>query len=700
VAALVTRLPFVLDNPDWGPVLIPEHCFFLSAPVIHENRQALSPGEAVPFWIVNPEQILQSFHAGIGLMHGLVRAVYEISSIRTVAALKIIGLALLSLYLAVLVWALNAIWPREPLRIAVPVFLSTVPPTLFLWETMFPLGHYTETYLVYGLLLPYVVAVARRRVSVVQRLSAGALVGAAMAYTFSNAVFLVAFVLFRAAAGSDTSKGRALQLPVDLLAFLVPSALTFALLGRLSSLSYRLTSSMYGGTDGPYSVYVTAPENANPGSWMIWATYLGDLIEVGVGGRLAGSPLLFRGGTALLAVVVIAGALAMLSTARRVYWPPARSPSAQTNASDRFLSLNGLLLLGFCGAFHLFESGAFKPIYYLEPVFPMLFVGAGTLFAAGVAHRRVIVRLPAILVLVTCGICLLLGWRDNYLFNARLRQVPDQEGCDSLCLDGYFWDETPDAEPWRPPALRTAAWHPVAFDRVGGTRRCARSLPGNDHACALHGFVGENWYRGNLSCAGLTAEDARTCAQAIGATHPVCDPGSVTLAKPPESCASFEGELLDACITGAFQGSTYGVSFDDCMRTLSQLCTETFPEPAARAACFEQTAALTYAVSSFPEPSPQPPARCSSWPAPWLGLCERALAATDAPCSTGDPQCCEEIYARRFSEELPDHGRIPYDECLMALGGGYYPWCAIGVARQLGEVECSWSGASVSEAAP
>jgi hypothetical protein len=49
------------------------------------------------------------------------------------------------------------------------------------------------------------------------------------------------------------------------------------------------------------------------------------------------------------------------------------------------------------------------------------------------------------------------------------------------------------------------------------------------------------------------------------------------------------------------------------------------------------------------------------------------------------------VYRERFAEDVPDLGRVYYDQCL-SLTTESYPWCAVGVARLRGEADCAWRG--------
>jgi len=56
-----------------GPIYDKEHCFQLTHARTHAFRQSLAPDEHVPFWIVDPTQLLTHYHRGMGVVSYLLQ---------------------------------------------------------------------------------------------------------------------------------------------------------------------------------------------------------------------------------------------------------------------------------------------------------------------------------------------------------------------------------------------------------------------------------------------------------------------------------------------------------------------------------------------------------------------------------------------------------------------------------------------------
>ena len=130
------------------------------------------------------------------------------------------------------------------------------------------------------------------------------------------------------------------------------------------------------------------------------------------------------------------------------------------------------------------------------------------------------------------------------------------------------------------------------------------------------------------------------------------------------------------------------------MTSLLRRCEETFAEPVAFSSCAEQAARLVEGMPQLPRAEEPAPVECADWPAPWVGLCQRATDLAARPIE--GVEACEDRDLARYATELPGRGRLFDAECL-AYAHDRDPWCAIGVARERDGVDCVWTGAFGAE---
>lgn len=704
-AVVLARAPFLAHNPDWGPMLTTEHCWNMTDPFMYEQRRAVAPDEELPFWVVNYAQMKSHYHGGSELMSHLVRVASLGFSPTTVLPNKIVGLVFTALTIGLLAWGLRRIWPVNRWNALVPLFLLTVPPSLLLWMTLLPRGHYFETHLFYALFLPFMVSEAEERTTPVRLVLLGALGGYAVVYTFSNAVFLTAFVclwfvehvLFALPRGwIATARGLSKWIRFSTLSS-VPAGVVLVVSGKVQLILERvftenpktweiLLGSREPVLDGLGGATLDSGRWISPASWWTSARQHGWQLFSTTGNSVLRPP---DDDLAVVAAVAVAIPLTagMLYLLARLFTTLARGSDGLSNREDRFVFLNGVMLVGFLLAYVVFE-----PLYwYLVPAYVPIFVGTGVLFGRVLRHRSRGVRVAGALLALAASSSLCVGWVDHYHRNVRgLRNVPAVGLCETARLEGYFQEiNTGDPMP-----ARSFLGHAATpnFARIQGQRRCTAVYPTDPDVCAYVGYLfdGEPDVD-TVPCLEAPEPERVLCAQAHGArlvAFREYDDEGIEL-----GCAVFDGELRDACVSGANQGvMTRGV--EDHVHTIANLCRESFQDAPLRSTCIEQVAALMYGAPPLPPAPDSPSTECAAWPRSWRGLCARAERLDRESRASGSPRSCESVYLERFADELPSSGRLHYSQCLHLTSHSLYPWCAIGVARQRGDVECAWAGTS------
>jgi len=693
-ALALSRAPFFLHNPDWG-LLNFEHCFVLSWPEIYANRQAVDPDPTQPFGIVDVPQFT-GYHGGSAVVGHQVRWLATLLGTRTLLVHKVLGTLLTALFIGALAWALARLWPSptDRLRVLFPLALVAFPPTFFLWATMTPKGHYLESHLIYGLFLPFYVAAARSALTWRWLLVAGLLGGAATAYCPSNGIFFGILLAAYLAFAELSWRGRLWRTAASCAAAAVALVLLFGNPLQVvdAFVAESLLESLLGAVLGSGAEGQVAAE---PDEWSIRRDLLpnamvitNDFFDVLPAGRQPWWSLLARLG----GIAVALGAATLLLKESLGSFGESEE-AAETQAPGRFMAINALLLvvasIGFLAFRHHLSSGlTTAAVDFLVPAYPPLFIGSGALLATMVrAPRRAVRRLGwAVTALAAVGLGA--GWICEIGTNARPITRPEFGSCDSIQLTAYFYQlhSPPSRQPLRSP-FRGPLDYRIEYDL--GQRRCAASEPGDGDTCAFWRYAMESAEPDRAAgfCESRPLADQAVCARATGAqlySADVCHDPTDT---PGNICQQCTGGLHAECLSGAWQGVMVSQE-PPCVCSLTDLCRTEQLDLVELSACLEQTAALLNGMPSLPLPSD--PRACPDWPEGWRGLCERRdrLLELSPP---RDAASCEAVYLDRYAHELPSHGRLAYDQCLVT-STETYPWCAIGIARLRGETDCAWAG--------
>ena len=688
-----SRAPFFAHGPDWS-ILSWEHCFLLSFPLVYENRKQLEPDATLPYWVVDQGNMRGHYHAGMGWIARIVGWVSHWTGSRGLWQVRLVGTFLAAVFVGALAWSLSTVWRfgSDRAQILIPLFICLFPPTLFLWATLTPEGHYYDSHFFYGLFLPFYVALCRGRLNAPAALAAGLLAGIATVYTFSNAVFLAALVVSLLLL-SPHSWWRRLR---DVGIALTAAAAVFGLLGQPHSALSRITAS----ND---QLNAVAPKSMPLGVWL-GQGYAADAFSEHLSCLLGfyGSGV-FDGRGALGAAVVFGLCVAVVGGAGLLWMEGAlafvRVRRPTTSVQRRFLALNGILLGGFVASYLLFDpytlpDDVYLNISYLLPAFPMVFVGVGALF-----HRLLAVRFKAVVWLTRIagallGTLLIAGWVHAYAENARPRMRPDFQRCDSMHIEGYYWDPPPVASAGL--LERVLSDEGAVVNPIGGERRCETFHGRDGEICVYLNYVMDAMYsHPRVDCRGESWDRRETCVGGQGAADHGWDTCRSPLSPAPDLCGDVDPADRDACLSGAYQGTSIDWSVAHCIESVVAICEGQFPDRAQRAACLEQSAAMVEGMPALPPATVPPPHGHEAWPAPWHGLLDRAVQLSSPP-RQGDPgPSCEEVYLEQYASEVPASGGLAFDQCL-TLARPYYPWCAIGVARQRGLTDCRWEGGLVT----
>lgn len=693
-----SRLPFWGAHPDWGPFLLNEHCFLLTAPAMYTDRSAIEVGIDTPYWSVNPEQMKLHYHLGSRCMFAAVRLLHGIFGERSLWLLKLLGTAGGCLFAGVFSWALLAVRTKRrgiELFLA-PLLLMVMPPALFFWFSLLPQGHHSESHVFYALFLPVYVQICRGRLGAMGQAAAGILGGIAVAYVASNLVLVAAAALALLLWTMPSSRK-----PWWVVArFGIPFVALYAILGRPRALIDRLMWA---------SVPVLPSGTAEGESTPITASILGQAFlehvlilagTTGLPGWDSAQPG-ERTHACVLAAVLAAGGAVVAFYGVRVLLPS----RGKKRTFDRFVAIHGWLLVTLVVLYLALDPycpqvmGHPPYVYYLLGIYPALFVGVGVLanHAAGESMLRRGVVLVALLAL---GAMQLDSMQRMVRSNDRDDRRPYHLACDSLYLEGFFWDaELHPQGGHDEPATATLA---RMLDVTAGERRCSEAIDEPGDACAFVGFaLSRLLTTEEIHCADeATPARQRVCARAVGAVqHPATFPTDEGSMGQAGGCADeFDGDLYWSCLAGAYTGATidaghrFYVNVMGVQDELARWCGDTFAGPVDIRYCWEQSAYFTLGSPQLPPPSPESlPLGCEEWPLAFQGLCERTHSLiAQGETSTGQPSC-QQVYLDRYAASLPDEPFLPFESCLV-LSRDQYPYCAIGVGRLLGEVECEWSG--------
>jgi len=692
--ALLTRIPLMLDNPDWGPAIDPEHCFLLSAPDAYAKQRECSTAELPPLSAIDEGQIIHHYHLGSALMFHVTWQMYRVLGTRSLVVIKIFGTFLTLIFAALFTWYLRRMWGDRLAPVLVPIFLVAVPPALFMWVTLLPRGHHFENHLFYALFLPFVVLEAERSSSRASMILLGALGGLATAYTIANVLLLGTVLAFHVGLPDARATRRLVHRLANAAIALCSAAALFTLTGRSTRLLTRLRSSVLGIADPP------DPVTASDLSFWQRGIDIARQLWLDNGVRLfSPHPWLPTHPTGrlevvtgtIVMVVALAGFAALMAALVRIIALRHGTPN------ERFLAFNAVLVLVSFAAYVVVHPSwrLLGDPRYLILVYPPLFVGIGALCVHGLVTRTLVGRCVVYGGMALAGILLLAGWVDSYATNSAPRSAPADTSCDVYRLDYYFTDI-----PKRDHLSRVSGEALVAPGVLPADEDsplcCEASWPGDVETCLfLRDLVRAEHLHVEFACPAAPDEAHNRCARAYGAVLGTCDPDAIADRANLDLCSSFTGGAFDACVSGAYMGSHYRDSWNaGCIKRVLDLCVRDFPEAPEHDACIEQVSAMMYGMPDLPDASADMPARCADWPLPWQGLCDRAHQLSAQMQQDAGSPCCEDVYLERFAEQLPDHAGWAYRSC-RERARPVFPNCAVGVARSRGETECRWCSTAI-----
>ena len=725
---VASRVPFLTHHGDWG-IFDLEHLWMITDPAAITRARAVNPEQGLTLAQFDEPLFGVHFHAGGRWVTDSVRLIGNVTDQHTLLELKLLGLLFSLVALSVYLATLMRIWPEEPLRWGLATLITWLaPPTLLLWMTLMPMGHYMESWLFHALSLPAVALAASGRLGPKSMVPIGVACGVACVYVFSNIIFAgligATYLLFT----TDALRRRVLTLSVAVLAF-AATWLPFAG-SRLPTLWNRLLIS------GPRQ----ASAQADLGEQVLQnLSFIAspELLLRGDGfchrGLLAVlEPSAGSGADGLAWIVVSAAFLSVGYLGWHVALLVRPSTRRAMDLPARLLAVNGLLLIAFVSAYLLFLGGRgaegrhMQYVSYLTLSYPPLMYGVSMGAAALVAKRhRVLRALGAVPVTALVGV-LALGWVHTAQWASRDIDRPDVQRTD--------YRKTGELIPMvLGPELDTA-------EAAAG---CLALFPENRAFCEAKAWeigMGQRGTRDDVAelrrfCMQAAPEDRDACGVAFGwlRYHVLESEGAgagPTAAQ--RACQSEPEDLRRGCLSGAYrsnQADPYNIPWWSVMRTLDLCQARERTQPLwAERACLEVTAWAMTGMPLLPEPDGGPvPEACAAWPDAWTGLCQRL--GTVRPAREGE-RSCEEEYVARFVPRLAERNSLVYQQCVFVdllpdhldlkrgwdsddsiewLSGreavsdlpgsadlpsplSILPSCVIGVARALEGVSCSWSG--------
>ena len=689
----LSRLPFLLAHPDWGPIFY-EHCFFLSVPGLHDSLQQQFPGYPISIASVDVEQYRAQLHGGSWWIGTLTNAVIGWIGSRGLLALKLVSLfhALIAFVLYFVV--LGHVWRDRPARIIFPVLAAwIVPPIHLLWSTFQMLGHYYDTWLFHSLFLLPLVLLLQNRLPIWGMALLGIGCGLSVDYTFSNLNYVAWFMLLYLLLTPRTLKRLA-----GLGAFVggvAAACLPFFLSGRLTDISSPEGNSMG----------IIAFSMRKLVSWFD-PSHLYRTFFVGDGWSHRGLlSITFRGVDVenqrelyfsyLVAGVVTVGVCYLLFQGGALLCGRAR----HMDLGERLVGAHGLLLVGKVVSSIAYENpfpgghmSGYKAIFY-----PSLMLGLG-LILARIFTCSGWLRWPARSLVVAFCLMLVVGWSSAATWNNRPLLRPTLELCEDEKAHylGNLYQLPDEAAPKH-------QWV---------ERRCLHAFPENELFCRFLAMEIGLKHDDPGRCKQLPEPLPEVCAAAWGKHHYLEINNQVMAnrnkrgAEPAGQCAEFSGKLYASCISGGFQGKQMHASGPlICLNSLNILCSDSIQsETWRRRACLEQTAWLCKGIGPLPAPDNDRISsisgtfdgykRCKEWPRALQGVCHRVFKARAA--RKGEP-VCEEVYLQRFAKTIPSKNRLLYEQCMhptgdLAGGVSIYRYCAIGVARITEGLDCHWDG--------
>jgi hypothetical protein len=679
VLLLLSRLPFLVSQPDWG-VFWPEHYWMATDPGLLERWNEHAAEGSVTLSDLDPMLYQFHYHSGIRWVVEAARLAGWVTGGSGPTQLKLVGLGASTLALVSMLLTLFHVWPRQPARWVIPLFVAwLVPPALLVWMTLMPMGHYLETWFFHALLLPPLVMVLSDRAGRSSMAATGVAVGLATAYSFSNAVFCVlllgSYLLFSERSIRERIVSTGLFAGAfALFAFLIRMERLDLVVRRISVASPTASaSSLLGRVVDNAHWFVSREPVLEGGTWVrrgLWATLS------------PGTPWSDMAAWCLL-VAVLLGVVYLWR------WVPAlrsRVLRSTLPLSSRLLASQGVLVAMIVGVelVMLQDTGdtTYAIVGYATIAYPPLLFGLaqGLAAALGAARWRglgVAFALPLVALLVV-------GWAQSAQHNLR-------------ALDRVGLQAAPQ---WRVPNLLGAAIDVPGPDRVPELeRRCLGLYPGNERFCATVAWT-EVLRRSDDAgatppCNGLPEGPASACRLAVGAVtcHAQSNqrPSQAWLA----TCDERAPQAVAECRSGCYRGGTDYPAPQWAIRTLPELCGCGEGAPCTSwsdRACLEATAYMLTGMPPLPgrdgSPLPKP---CEAWPSDWGGLCQQIAGAAQA--RLGE-RSCEDVYLQRVASGPSMGDGLIYGQCIQAgvLDWALYPPCVIGVAKALEGVSCSWRG--------
>jgi len=699
VLLVLSRLPFLVSHSDWG-VFFMEHLWLLTDSAAIERWEDLTGRSDGSLAAVDQGLYEAHYHSGALWLTETIRTVGWLTGGYGLLQLKLVGLVASMLALVAYLVALFQVWPRQPLRWAVTVFVVWLaPPTLLLWLTLMPMGHYMETWFFHALFLPPLVLVCSDRAGPGSLAAIGVAVGLACTYVFSNVVFGVLlagmFVLFSTRNLRGKALGLASLVGVSAATWLLIAGPRFqAALGRLEpdEGQQRTLASLFERVVANVGHLTSQAVVVNGDTWCRRGFF--SVLEPSAGAT---------GGTAAYALAVASGlgALFLLGHVALLLHPRRR---AALGLPQRLLAAHGLLLMMTVTAYGLIldpKNGmaivSYMTLSYAALMFG-LSQGAAELVTRGPTWVRALGGVPVLGLLVLLGA----GWSHSSQHALRDLDRPDIQRADFRRMGRIATMESMEGE--------------GDIDPAAVQDFCDRAAPGNDAFCDVQGWISALPALGQRAdatdedkrmavwasiCAAAPSDQQEPCAKASGALRtggPACDfrasgPGLGA------SCEAFPVHLRQACITGLHRGPVVQHNhFNRCaVREVLKLCgvgEPGVPVEWGGRACLEATAMMLTGMPPLPpRPDVRPTGACGAWPADWQGLCLQIGAARQAG---PDETSCEDVYRSRFASSLPPADELILQQCAYAgalpIGWELYPSCVIGVARAQEGLQCSWRG--------
>jgi len=725
---LLSRAPFLVQNVDWG-VFDLEHLWILGDARASSVARAAAEGAKPSLADLDPGLYGEHFHAGARVVTAAMRLVGDLTGSFSLRGLKLLGLLGSCVALAVYLATLTVVWPAARVRWAVMTYVVWLaPPTLFLWMTLMPMGHYMETWFVHALWMGGLVLILRDRAGPVALTGMGIASGLACVYVFSNVVFpaLLAGALLLSSKRPWRSRLAGLAaLTAGAAAVYVPFALP-----RISMIVDRLGSA--GPSESASTGLVThSLEN-------LAGLLTTDLIALGDGWCYRGFFALFEPpftsgavtAAYVLATVAAGGALFLLMQVARLVLGRTR---AEMTLGQRVLAANGVLLVCFLLAYVLFvrsratPEGEMEYVSYLTLSYPPLLLGIGAGCARLLELRPRVASVPVGLLLLLLGA----GWVHSAAWATRTIDRPEVQGPDQRDLGRLLLLMTNESG-----------------DPKQMVDLCVQAFPGDEAYCrtraweiTLRARYGE-W--GDLlqypgACRDVGDANRGACEAAFGAAaygvrvEAGDEFGEHAAAK---ACGPATDPRGRGCLTGAYRSTPhdpFDVPFWSLMHVLD-LCRPREPGGPHwyERACLETTAWMMSGMPTLPAGTGTPSAACAAWPEGWVGLCQSLSGVRQAG---PDELSCEDAYLALAVPALPERNLLIHQQCALAdylprhnkviwdrgfpvpseselpperariLPGfaieqtgaiSFLPSCVIGVARALDGLECSWRGSDLT----